>query len=51
MGLTTVRIPVERAAERAATVMSTMLSEPSGTTIEHELLPGTLLPGRTLAHA
>lgn len=50
MGLTTVRIPVERAAERAATVMSAMLSAPGETEIEHELLPGTLLPGRTLAH-
>ncbi|MEU4234981.1 LacI family DNA-binding transcriptional regulator [Nonomuraea sp. NPDC026600] len=48
LGITTVRIPVERAAVRAAAVMQSMLAKPDRIKVEHELLPGTLLPGRTL---
>ncbi|MFC9427092.1 LacI family DNA-binding transcriptional regulator [Streptomyces sp. NPDC056987] len=48
LGFTTLRIPVERAAERAVTVMKSMLDNPGRTEITHELLPGTLVPGRTL---
>lgn len=48
MGITTLRIPVEQAAVRAAAAMQSMLAAPGQITIEHERLPGTLLPGRTL---
>jgi DNA-binding LacI/PurR family transcriptional regulator len=48
MGITTVRIPVEQAAARAAAVMQSMLAAPGEIKIEHERLPGTLLPGHTL---
>lgn len=46
IGFTTVRIPVEQAARRAAEVMKTMLD--GSTEVRHERLQGTLLPGRTL---
>jgi len=47
LGITTVRIPVEQAAVRAA-AMQSMLAKPGRIKVQHELLPGTLLPGRTL---
>ncbi|MER8072113.1 LacI family DNA-binding transcriptional regulator [Streptomyces sp. NPDC094034] len=50
LGFTTLRIPVERAAQRAVTVMKSTLDNPGRTEITHELLPGTLVPGRTLGH-
>ncbi|MFJ7996380.1 LacI family DNA-binding transcriptional regulator [Streptomyces sp. NPDC096310] len=50
LGFTTLRIPVERAAGRAVTVMRSMLDNPGATEVTHELLPGTLVPGRTLGH-
>ncbi|GHJ41978.1 LacI family DNA-binding transcriptional regulator [Streptomyces sp. TS71-3] len=49
MGFTTVRIPVEDAARRAVEVMRAQLDE--RTPPRHELLPGTLVRGRTLAQA
>ncbi|MFE4540489.1 LacI family DNA-binding transcriptional regulator [Streptomyces scopuliridis] len=49
LGFTTVRIPVEEAARRAVEVMRTQLQE--RTRPQHELLPGTLIRGRTLGPA
>ncbi|MDX3264964.1 LacI family DNA-binding transcriptional regulator [Streptomyces sp. MI02-2A] len=49
LGFTTVRIPVEAAARRAVEVMRAQLEE--RTQPLHELLPGTLVRGRTLAAA
>ncbi|MEV6591942.1 LacI family DNA-binding transcriptional regulator [Streptomyces acidicola] len=49
LGFTTVRIPVEDAARRAVEVMRAQLEE--RTRPRHELLPGTLIRGRTLGPA
>lgn len=49
LGFTTVRIPVEDAARRAVEVMGAQLEE--RTQPQHELLPGTLIRGRTLGPA
>ncbi|WP_329562873.1 LacI family transcriptional regulator [Streptomyces uncialis] len=51
LGFTTVRIPVERAARRAVEVMRALRDDRTRTPTEHELLPGTLVPGRTLGPA
>lgn len=51
LGLTTVRIPVERAAERAMTVMNAMLTDPASVPVRHEHLRGAFVPGRTLGPA
>ncbi|HEY5833694.1 substrate-binding domain-containing protein [Streptomyces sp.] len=48
LGFTTVRIPVEQAAQRAVEVMKALLDDRARTPTEHELLPGTLVPGRSL---
>lgn len=49
LGLTTVRIPIEKAATRAMTVMNAMLTVPSSVAVRHELLRGSFVPGATLA--
>lgn len=51
LGFTTVRIPVERAAQRAVEVMRALRDDRARTPTRHELLPGTLVPGRTLGLA
>ncbi|MEU1259300.1 LacI family DNA-binding transcriptional regulator [Streptomyces chartreusis] len=49
LGFTTVRIPVEVAARRAVEVMHAQLTE--RTPARHDLIPGTLIRGRTLGPA
>lgn len=48
LGLTTVRLPVERLAERVVHHMSSLIDGGSQAAVVHERLPGTLLPGATV---
>ena len=48
IGLTTLRIPVERVAERGVELLENLMSNPDGTEVSHEKFAGDFVPGATL---
>lgn len=48
IGLTTLRIPVERVAERGVEVLEGLMGARAGTEVRHEKFAGEFVPGTTL---